>query len=159
MSEVVLWAEAVKVVRLQYAGLSDSELKYLVNSYLISSQIRDVFDESCRRLDVLGLSSVSDVQSKSGVAISFSSEMQEKNKALREYLFSRFYSSPNVYRMNQKGQILIRRLFEVFCNDVKLLPLPYQKRVCEVGVKERVVCDYIAGMTDTFVLQECSALF
>ncbi len=85
--------------------------------------------------------------------------MREKNLELRKYLFSEFYMHHTVYRMNKKGQYIISKLFEAFTSDHKLLPQAYQDRIHETKTPERVVADYIAGMTDPFALKEFQQLY
>ena len=61
--------------------------------------------------------------------------------------------------MNRKGQDIIERLFNAFCADPKLLPRDYQDRIQSGKTLQRVVADYIAGMTDPFAKKEYEAIF
>lgn len=158
--EVVLWSEAKTKIKQLYTNLEESQLKYLINSHLISSQITDVVQTAEENIKNSSLQSLEDLQ-RAGKhhLVTFSAEMQEKAKELRKYLFKTFYSHPNVYRMNRKGQQIIRDLFHVFTQDVRLLPQDYQARVSPDYPKERVVADYIAGMTDVYAQKEHTAIF
>ena len=64
--------------------------------------------------------------------------------------------------MTEKANIIIKDLFTAFTNDIKLLPNDYYQynlKKISSGFKERVVCDYIAGMTDRFAQQQHDNLF
>ncbi len=141
--KVTLWKEAKKFVKSQYANLEDVHLKYQINSYLISSQIEDVVQTTLKQIP----------------KVSFSPEMTDKNKQLRAYLFKNFYSHNDIYRMNKKGQLIIRNLFTAFSEDPKLLPDNFKNRIDKPDTKERVVADYIAGMTDTYAKKEFQTIF
>lgn len=67
-----------------------------------------------------------------------------------EFLRARFYRSPRVLAVMQDGADRIRRLFDRLRNDPQQLPEPQRRRLDRDGL-ERVVCDYIAGMTDRFL--------
>ena len=64
--------------------------------------------------------------------------------------------------MTDKANLIIENLFNAYINDTKLLPKNYYQyniEKIEHGLKERVICDYIAGMTDRFAQQEHNRLF
>ena len=61
--------------------------------------------------------------------------------------------------MNKKGQVVIRHLFDSFTQDVQTLPEEYRQLISADYPKERVVADYIAGMTDTYAQKEYQTLF
>ncbi|MBT5855953.1 deoxyguanosinetriphosphate triphosphohydrolase [bacterium] len=156
--KVTLWREAKAHIREEYSNLEDHELKYLINSYLISSQIRNVVDTTKAKIEELDLNTIDDLQKIKKDVVSFDSTMKEEAKELRKTLFTQFYTHHEVYRMNKKGQLVIEDLFKAFQSDPKLLPQVYRERI-KNEPKERVISDYIAGMTDTFAIKEYEALF
>lgn len=157
--EVTLWAEAKKVILSRYSQLSPLEFKTLINSYLISSQVKNVIRTSRSLIDDSGIESLDDLQKTSKKLVSFDKEMSEKNMELRKYLFKNFYSHSSVHRMNKKGQLIIEQLFTAFINDRGLLPEKVRDLICSDNSKERVVADYIAGMTDNYAHKEYFELF
>lgn len=158
-SQLVLWREAKAHICSRYSNLSATNLTTLINSYLIAHQIEDVYQTTQENIAKTPITSVEDIQKITEPIVTFSTKMKEKNQELRRYLFDRFYSHYQVYRMNKKGQIIIRKLFEAFMNDICLLPLEYQEKIKSGQKKERVCCDYIAGMTDTFAMKEYETLY
>jgi dGTPase len=68
------------------------------------------------------------------------------------------YRHYRVVRMQVKAERILEQLFSAYCQDPGILNHETQTRAQEAGL-ERTVCDYIAGMTDRFALQEHSTLF
>jgi dGTPase len=81
-----------------------------------------------------------------------------RNLALKQFLFQNLYRHYRVDKMRVKAEIFITRLFETYLRYPNLLPPKYQVRLERFGL-QRVVCDYIAGMTDRFALDEHRRLF
>ena len=85
--------------------------------------------------------------------IGFSDDFRSKIFELKTYLFDNFYTNFDIYRENKRGKLIISDLFNLFVSDLKLIPKEFyihQPRDSEF----RVVCDYIAGMTDSYALKE-----
>ncbi len=156
---VTLWREADDAIRLTYSGLSDSDRKYLINSYLISSQIQDVMDTTQLNIKTLALRSLEDVYQLKKSPVVFSLDMSEKASELRAFLREFLYAHPSIKVKNQEGQQVIQDLFGAYMADLNLVPIEYRDRFLERGVSEaRLVSDYIAGMTDVFAIEQMQAL-
>ena len=70
------------------------------------------------------------------------------------------FNDPRVMTLQKKGNYIIRSLFEALCNDRKLLPLDFQQLLNKkLASQERLVCDFIAGMTDRYASAYYSRLF
>ena len=158
-ANVTLWKQAKATIKTQYAALEEHQLKHLINSYLISTQVEDVVRTTQAQLKELGIQSLTDVQKVKKPIVSFSPEMKELNLELRKYLFQNFYSHYTVYRMNKKGQMIVKALFDIFTQDSRLLPENHKAKIQANIPKERVVADYIAGMTDIYAQKEYETIF
>jgi dGTPase len=90
--------------------------------------------------------------------VGYSPEMAENVRALKEFLLKNMYRHYRVVRMGDKAGRILRDLFVSFVAEPLQLPPRYQERLAVDGV-HRVVCDYIAGMTDRFALDEHRKLF
>ncbi|HSY35620.1 MAG TPA: dNTP triphosphohydrolase [Acidobacteriaceae bacterium] len=79
---------------------------------------------------------------------------------LKTIAFNLVFSDPRVKTLEAKGAKVIRELFEVFVQDTKLLPLDWQEMIQakKYGSKERLICDFIAGMTDKYAYAYYSRL-
>lgn len=160
VSNIKLWKDAKEKVKTQYSNLSDSEMRHLINSTLISNQVNNVYAQAMKTLLGERIETLQDVTTYGAKdIIGFSQEMAEKNNELRQYLFTNFYYHTDVYRMNKNGQVIISKLFTAFVNDLQLLPDNYRNHIHLGANRYRVCCDYIAGMTDTFARQEYNSIF
>ncbi|HUN81785.1 MAG TPA: deoxyguanosinetriphosphate triphosphohydrolase, partial [Phycisphaerae bacterium] len=93
-----------------------------------------------------------------GELVGFSREMQAEADELQVLLMERLYRNHRVVRMDSKARRLIRELFEAYLAEPQLLPERFASRLAEQG-PHRVICDYIAGMTDRFCQEEHRRLF
>jgi dGTPase len=90
--------------------------------------------------------------------VSFSREMLILKKPLRELLMKKLYHHYRVIRMSAKAKRFIQELFKVYMDKPQALPQQVQKRIQTFGTR-RAICDYIAGMTDRYALDEYKKLF
>ncbi len=85
--------------------------------------------------------------------IIMSEETSEALRKLRQYMFENVYINSAAKAQEGKAERMIRQLFEYYMEHVEQLPEEYTRMVWEQGeTVERVVCDYIAGMTDHFAV-------
>ena len=84
-----------------------------------------------------------------GRVAAFTGETADASRALKQFLFARVYATPELAEDRRRSVSLIAELFGYFVDDPRRLPDPYA-RLAETDPPHRVVCDYIAGMTDAF---------
>ena len=92
------------------------------------------------------------------VVVQHSPTMAAANRSLKDFLFTNLYRHWRVLRMASKSQRLVRALFRAYVEDPRQLPQSVQQAVRPRGL-HRAVCDYIAGMTDRYALEEYRKLF
>ena len=91
----------------------------------------------------------------------FSTDLWADLKQVRAFLFTRMYRAPSVVAMRKDVSAKVRALFPYFMEKTYLLPVEWQSEFAHSPDDEtiaRVVCDYIAGMTDRFALQQYEQL-
>ena len=125
---------------------------------LIDLQVTDLIQESLRRIRRDRIQRPSDAQALVFPEIAFSPAMKELRVALKTFLHRELYHHPKVIRMADKARRLLTALFEVYVQKPEQLPHTTRHRHESEDVT-RVVCDYIAGMTDRFALEEHQKLF
>ena len=155
---VCLWREASKVISQQFSNLSDQQRQPLIISHLISSQIKDVVKCSLKNINALSIKSVDDFYSISQPVITYTEELQEKNKELRHYLFNLFYTHSHIKKMNDFGKHVIKQLFNTYINYPTLINDDFFKSFQNKYPIKRLVADYIAGMTDVYAQNELHQL-
>jgi len=90
--------------------------------------------------------------------ISMSAEYQEATEELRNFMFQNVYIGSSAKAEEGKAENLIRSLYERLMEKPGLLPEEFFKKIDEEGI-ERVVCDYIAGMTDRYAINVFNSIF
>jgi dGTPase len=81
-------------------------------------------------------------------------------RELKDFLYANMYNHYRVVRMAQKAERTLIQLFEAYLSEPAQLPDSARARLAESGHSlKRVVCDYIAGMTDRFALEEYQKLY
>lgn len=143
--------------KLYKKGISDKILRYAIVKELIGAQIADTVQATLSNIEKYNIKSLDDVRN-APILVSYSDEMQEKNSKLKAFLFNNLYSHYRVLKMQHKAERYIKKLFDVYMEDIRQLPHSYIERVKTDGA-ERVICDYIAGMTDRYAQEEYTRLF
>lgn len=154
-----LWKEAKKDVLATYQNIDFELMTHLTISKLITTLIIDLQVTTQKNILTLNIKTLTDLQQTSQPVASHSKEVQEKCNQLRTFLHTHFYNHHHVYRMSQKGQRIIRELFIAFTQDTYLLPISYREKLKTTESKERIIADYIAGMTDLYAKKEYNTIY
>lgn len=155
LREVRLFREAHD--RYHAAGLEGPVLRHQVVRAIIDRCTRDLMTTTQQTLERERIDTVDDVRQHTRL-VGYSPPIAALVKELKEFLFTQLYRHYRVVRMGDKAGRILRDLFASYSSEPLQLPPHYQARVAEDGVP-RVVCDYIAGMTDRFALDEHRKLF
>lgn len=128
---------------------------------LIGARIRDLVEETRARAARLKPQSAEDVRALDGPIVAFSEEMRVHESSLRRFLMAKMYRHYKVARMRSQARRVIRDLFTLFLAEPETLPEKWRARAAGAGTPEtaRLVCDYIAGMTDAYAVEEYGRLF
>ena len=151
-----LIGEAFQAARDAFPGVAPERLVSETVRRVINAMVQDVVAEAERRIDRLGPRSADDIRAAGAPVIAFSTPMLEANLAIREFLFQRMYRHWRVNRTIQKSKRVTQVLFQLFHGGPQMLPRQWRDRAGDPGSAEAagVVCDYIAGMTDRYALEE-----
>jgi len=139
-------------------GVDERLMRHQVVRRIINRCIRDLLETTRRQLEDSNIRSVEDVRRAGRRLVGYSGEMAARVRELKEFLFRNMYRHYRVVRMGDKAGRILRDLFQSFVTEPLQLPPHYQERIDREG-RHRVVCDYIAGMTDRFALDEHRKLF
>ncbi|MDO8644514.1 MAG: hypothetical protein Q7S00_06085, partial [bacterium] len=124
---------------------------------IINSYIHDLATETERRIGELKIQTVGDIRKQPKQIVGFSEKFREKNKQLKKFLFENMYRHPRVEERAKETNEVIIFLFHHYLQKPTDLPAPIVE-LMKTETPERVVCDYIAGMTDRFALAEKTRL-
>ena len=151
---VTLWNEIYKKTdpKLDKQGRIYSAIRNF-----IKVEVKDVIETSLNNIRENKIDSLKNVYS-SPPLIKFSEELTKLNRELKNFLMENLYQHYKVIKMQEKSKRIIESLFSIYLKETNQLPPQFQKMIPEFG-KERVTCDYIAGMTDRFAQYEYERLF
>ena len=141
-----------------YPDMNFHKRRYQIVRMIIGTHATDVIEQSLRNIEALSIGSIEDVRSTQKKIIDFSASTSAERAPLREFLLKSFYQNHRVMRMADKAGRFIRELFGVYISSLGSLPPFYQEKAKKEDA-HRVVCDYIAGMTDRYALDEYKKLF
>jgi dGTPase len=133
-------------------------MRHQVVRRIINRCTRDLLEATAQNIRASQVQSVDDVRRVGRRLVAYSPAMAEMVKELKDFLFKDMYRHYRVVRMGDKAGRILRDLFESLVQEPLQLPPHYQERLGQDGL-HRVVCDYIAGMTDRFALDEHRKLF
>ncbi len=161
VSDEVPWVgEVFLSVLRDYPQISPQRLRAEAIRRLIGAWVTDLVEETNRRLKIHKPQSADDVRNLNVPLVAFSEEMLIKAAALRKFLFARMYRNWKVNRARSQARRIIAELFQVFFNEPETLPPLWQAiDKTQTDKLARHVCDYIAGMTDEFAIDEHRRLF
>ncbi|PWE17141.1 deoxyguanosinetriphosphate triphosphohydrolase [Marinicauda salina] len=161
LDDVPLAGEVFRRCRARHPDITRDVLIHEAVRELIGLMVGDVLEETRGRIEAAGVASPEDVRAQDRPMVAFSDDMTESLAVLRRFLYANMYLHYKVKRMKEKGRRVVRDLFAVFLGDPGLLPTEFQARADGAGGDgtARVACDYIAGMTDRFAIEEHRKIF
>jgi dGTPase len=124
---------------------------------LLDRLVTGVVDSTRARLEKQQISSLAEVRAYHRRLVSLGTPLVRENKRLKQFLFAHLYSHRNVNNERRKLMGCIRGLFEYYAAHPRSLPAFYFAQSQKEPV-HRIVCDYIAGMTDNFLLTQYDRL-
>ncbi len=152
--------EHVTILRRSYqkvaAQHTDVEEKYLFNEALQLMQhalVDDLIDTLRANVTAIGASSLVEVRSAPERLAIFSPTAEAERLEEKRYLYDTLYTCDALSREHDKAEEVVKGLFEYWIAEPEELPKSYFEEIEEEGLA-RTVGDYIAGMTDDFILQQ-----
>jgi len=156
LEEVPHVAEMFYSVAKKYPDAAPARIIHETVRRLIDAMVRDLLDETGRRLSAAAPETVSDIRGLGHATVAFSDAMGQKDRALKDFLFANMYRRAPVMRETDKARVVVTDLFARLMAAPDRLPGEWREQsggTDEAG-RARLVADYIAGMTDRYAMQE-----
>jgi dGTPase len=153
LEENEVWSNSHRAVLARYTDVREPELHKLIIREIIDREVHDLVATSAESISKSGVQSADDVRRQTAPLIRYSDEFAEANRALRKFLYQNVYYHPRVAEVNRRACEMLRRVFEAYLADPDRLGEGATRRVEKEGL-HRTVCDYTAGMTDRYVMEE-----
>ncbi len=158
LEAIPLWRQVRKEITGRVPRVGAEQRKYQIIRRLIDLQVTDLLQESIRRIRSRKIRDSSDVRNSPEPVIAFSSATERLRAPLKGFLKEELYHHHKVVRMAEKARRFLTALFEAYLKNPNQLPNTTRRRLKEED-PYRVICDYIAGMTDRYALDEYKKLF
>ncbi len=158
LAGLALWEQVRESIGWKTETL-DQVTRHRLIRRLIGLEVADLVASTEKRLAEASVNSVEALQRLPHNVVGWSTEMAASNKQLKRFLYENMYRHYRVVRMQVKAEDILSDLFNGYLREPAQLPAETQKRATAKGGLHRVVCDYIAGMTDRFALNEHYKLF
>jgi dGTPase len=115
--------------------------------------VGDLITNTQARVSKAGIRTLDDVRNHSERLAAFSSEVDAQRKQSKDFLYENLYYSPTLAPEKDDAERVVSELFAFWMQNPKSLPSSYQEKAEQESLP-RVICDYIAGMTDHFIFEQ-----
>ncbi|MBF0492417.1 MAG: deoxyguanosinetriphosphate triphosphohydrolase [Deltaproteobacteria bacterium] len=156
---VELWQENFEGIQKLYPQAPEEIQCRVTVKGLINLLVTDLIEETQKNILERNIQTLEEVRSRGKMLVGFSEGIKKKTVELKRFLFANLYRHYRVERMAHKAGRIIRDLFKAYLDHPKILPTEVFQKIQEGSQVERIVCDYVAGMTDRFALEEYEKLF
>jgi dGTPase len=151
--QLTVWREAARKVKREQGNLPDECRRYFIIRTMIDDQVRDVVETTEKQIAAAGVQSADAVRLHPRALVQYSPARRRLNQELRKYLYRHLYFSKQVDEANTRATRMLAELFNFYLTHPREIGEQSRKRIRRDGL-HRSVCDYIAGMTDRYVVQE-----
>ncbi len=161
LEAVPLIGPAIRDVRKDHPGLDDRMLRLEAVRRMIGVMVGDVIAETRRTAIHARLSSPEDVRMLGRKLVSFSPDVSEDVGRLSRFLYTKMYRNYRVNRSRSAARRIVQEMFDLFMAEPDVLPGEWSEEAgaMESEKRARIVCDYIAGMTDRYAIALHRKLF
>ena len=145
--------------------INDYSVKRIVNEIrrlIISKMIEDLILKTKENIKKFKPSNSEDVRQLGNPLIEFSNEMNENMKEIRVFLTNKMYKHYEINRMTSKAKRIVADLFKIYSEETECLPIEWKLNYDKAKnsfSRNRIIADYIAGMTDRFAIIEHKKLY
>ncbi|HVI07095.1 MAG TPA: deoxyguanosinetriphosphate triphosphohydrolase [Candidatus Binatia bacterium] len=123
------------------------------NRRLLNRLADDLISNTRSRLTQEAVETLDDVRNHAQRIVAFSPVVDTERRQIKEFLYAHLYYSPSLAEEKEDAERIVTRLFQFWLGNPGALPHNYREKIEEESVA-RVVCDYIAGMTDSFIAEQ-----
>jgi dGTPase len=161
LCSVPLVDDLVREIKARHPGLDKARLTNELVRRMITRMVEDVIHVAGDDFRSGRFMSAGDVRSAGRTVVRFSPAMAEADRSIKAFLYPNMYRHPRVMRVRLQAAKIVSDLFEHLFANINLLPdyWLFDLDFTDEGRRARRVADYIAGMTDTFALDEHRRLF
>ena len=136
-------------LKFKFPSIEDGLLTYQMLRMSISQMINDIIKNSSNEIKINNISSSDDIRNHKRFLISMSDKMKDDCYQIRSYLYQNVYNHPKLLEKKIDAENIVIKLFKFYENNFEKLPNDWLTK-SDADIKQRVICDYISGMTDRY---------
>lgn len=162
LSELPLIGPILKKVKKLYPSIEEQRLIHETTRRTISATVHDLIEESRNHISAVNVKSSQDVRKQSKALIAFSDSMFNDLEGIRNFLHERMYRHHRMSMMRGKAKQVLRDLFRAYLSNPEFLTPEWRQGFDTAKNKAdaaKVICDYVAGMTDRYAIEQHQKLF
>ncbi len=152
-----MWEVLLESVKWK-GGVLDDLMRHRIIRRLIGMAVTDIVNTTSENLRISGVKSMLELQQLDHNLVGFSEDTHRRIRELKDFLYKNLYRHYRVMRMQVKAERILAELFQAYVSHPTMLPTHIQAWISERKL-ERAICDYIAGMTDRYAIDEHQKLF
>jgi len=154
---IEIWEVLMESVGWQGTAMEDVDRHRLIRR-LVGIMVTDAVDATAQRISESRVRSVKGVQKLDYNLAGYSEDTYRRNRELKDFLYAELYRHHRVVRMSVKAERILTELFNAYRKEPGMLAQRFQDQTQVRGL-ERTICDYLAGMTDRYAVEEYEKLF
>jgi dGTPase len=161
LTQVPLIGPILRALQIERPDLDERLTRLEAVRRMIGFMVDDVLETTRRNAERFGVASSEDVRAMPQALVAFSPDVAEDLGRLRQFLHQRMYRHFRVNRTRSRARRILADMFKLFLAEPEVLPTEWYDRTvgCDMQARARLVCDFIAGMTDRFAIEEHKRLF
>ncbi|MBI4395233.1 MAG: deoxyguanosinetriphosphate triphosphohydrolase [Candidatus Omnitrophica bacterium] len=158
LEKIKLWREAYRYISEKSLPGDETIKRKTAIRLIINRMANDLIYQTMKNIKKYRIQKPSDLVKPRMKIVGFSRDLEKKVDEIKDFLMRHLYLHHRVVRMTEKGKRFIHELFRLYVARPEQLP-PHVRQRTKMDGLYRSVCDYIAGMTDRFALDEYNKLF
>ena len=149
ISEINYFNEIIKQIKNRYSQIEKSILINEVIRFSIKLMVESIVEKTTENININNIKKIKDVNNYPSFLVTMDDQMNINSKQIKDFLFLKVYKNAKIEEKRKKNEIIIEKLFNHYQQNFNLLPNDWIKKSDTMN-KERIICDYIAGMTDRY---------
>ena len=149
LNEINYFNRIIEFISNKYKKFDESLLINEIIRTSINMMVEDIFNNTKKNISKFNIKTLNDVRNHPKFIVSMSDNLKNDSYEIKKFLYSNVYSHKTLKNIRKKSELKIAKLFDYFIYNFDSLPNDWKMKLKNMR-KERIVCDYIAGMTDRY---------
>jgi dGTPase len=149
LKELNYFNQIIKKLYDRFPNIENNILTYQILRTSISEMINDIINNSLNMINKFNIKTINDIKSHNFFLISMSDNIKKECLDIRSFLYENVYNHPKLLKKRSNSENIIFKIFEYYKKNFEKLPKDWLLKG-ELEIQERIICDYISGMTDRY---------